>query len=185
MECPICTNFSHHPHVPSKVKLFWGWISDELGTIVTVAQAIESCSRHDLQIIDISEFAHPRGSRKLERIGKFFPQLGKYTITRLPKRNKKKFAAIPKLSKFVLEGIESELQSKFRGDPLRIFRMIRNLEYKLLKGVATRLQLALQDLDNSEAQVWIIENGRYSHQRVLIQEARVVNANCLFYEGAP
>jgi hypothetical protein len=61
--------------------------------------------------------------------------------------------------------------------------MIRKVEYQLLKSVAARLQLKLQGFYDSETQVWIIENGRYSYQRVLIEAARAAKAKCLFIEG--
>jgi hypothetical protein len=187
MDCPACKFYPHQLETKSKVRIFWGWFTNDIGNVITICKAIEFCNKHELQIVDISNFANPRGSRKLGRLKDALPYLRELPFVSLEnqeKRARNQPGLTIGTSSFVKEGIHSELRSKYRGRPLPFLEPLYKLESRMLDRVARKLDSKLRLIEFGEEEIWIIENGRFSYQRVILQMARQLEIKTLFYDGS-
>jgi hypothetical protein len=185
LSCPVCKNVGSDA-IPTRVRFFWGWISDEIGPISHLAASIASCKSHELEIIDVSQFAFPRGSRSYGQLIE-----ASEGIKNIPYKKIQNFGPWSRMlrygrdvaSPFIEEGIETDLTSIFRGEPIWPLNLGRKFGRLLFRTNAQALIAEIRKMEVAVKEIWIIENGRYSHQRVLLEYAISAGHTVLFTEA--
>jgi hypothetical protein len=181
-ECIFCKESK--ASAPDTIWIFVGWVSPEWLSIEQdmVNRALE-CG-HAVVLVDVTDFSYPPSSLK---VSDFFwdlesPRNPNLRVVTLKPGRKLLGARTREREDWIESSVQSELLSKYKGYPFVAMSPLVKLERRALRSVARDLQEQLLQIPLSGNPVWCFPNGRYSHQRAIVETARIREVQSFCYE---
>ena len=183
--CPACINFKSTEI--SRVFIFIATITDKwLQNYEDLVGRLEDCD-HEVELVDLTKFCYPpqvidsaTGLAKIE-IQRRTVTPSRSKNTRLSGFVRQSPEELEYLSNEIRDAVGSEILTKYRGSLGIFWRPLLLLEKKLLMLKATFLFSTLQSFAHPKS-VWIIPNGRLSHERAVSSFAELHSIRSLFLE---
>jgi len=181
-KCPICLNSIENSgaNTLAPVLIFVGWLSRPWAEAVAdISDKAVECG-HYVKIVDISKFTYPPAPKPIEAVLKGYRSLVNIPVQSIEGQE----IEVDNASEYFLNqhtAISSELMTKYRGAPSLLLTRTFSMEMSMLKSLSSSLYQQVVDTCDSNA-LWVIPNGRLSHQRALSSAADDLNTNVMFYE---
>lgn len=159
--------------------MFVGWISQEWAEVIlSVIKDLRNCG-HPTVLVDVTKFTYPITQRKVEDLLALGGLAGEIGVSRLSSSsddmNQEEFMP------FLENSVDSELLTKYRGRVPTWAQPMVKMEKDYLIKIGLDLLRRLAQLNSRDA-VWILPNGRFSHQRALSLASKIYAQHTFFYE---